>query len=136
MLSVLNITSFTLVLGAMGQLLLLGNAAPHFVTRTMFALFLVPWLTVFTISFCRQAPFGPRKFRHCLTFAMCWYAVMTALVETRYCLLPAEPSRHIQVAIAEALIGLGVAGFVVFIRAWLALRSYETSQVTSSGPPG
>jgi hypothetical protein len=136
MLSFLNIASFTLLLGAMGQMLLLGSPSLHALTRIMFALFLVPWLTIYTISFCRQAPFGPRKFRHCLSFAMCWYAVMTVLVETRYSLLPAEPNKHIQVVIAQALIGLGAAGFVVFIRAWLTLRRYEMSLLGASRPQG
>lgn len=138
MLSVLSIASFTLILGAMGQMLLmppLGSPPSHVLTRVMFALFLVPWLSIFTISFCRQAPFGPR-FRHCLSFAMCWYAVATVLVETRYCLFPAGPSKHVQVVTAQVLIGLGAAGFIVFIRAWLSLRRYETSLLSASRPQG
>jgi hypothetical protein len=128
MLGVLNIASFTLALGAIGQMLLLGMPSSHVLTRIMFALFLVPWLTIFTVSFCRRAPIGPRGFRNCLSFAMCWYVVATVLVETRYRLLPAWPNQHVQVVTAQALIGLGAAGFVVFIRSWLSLRLYEASK--------
>jgi hypothetical protein len=124
---------FYLGAGAIGQTLLLGRSS-HVLTRILFALFLVPWLIVWAISFGRRPPSGPGKFRRCLTLAMCWYAVVTALVETRYCLLPAEPNKHIQVAIAQVLVGLVAAGFVVFIRAWLGLRRYEISLRIASRP--
>jgi hypothetical protein len=136
MLSVLNIASFTLVLGAIGQMLLLKGPSSHDWRRILFVLFLVPWLTVYAISFCGQAFLGPRAFRHCLSFAMCWYAVITLLVESRHWLLRVEPNKHVQVIAAQALVGLGLIGFVVFIRAWLNLRRYETSLVNASRPQG
>lgn len=108
----------------MGQALLFGvfqttsSRTPSFI---IFILLLVPWLTVFTISFCRQPPFGPRLFRHCLVFVMSWYSVMTIIAEGRHYLLPPAPHQGAPVIVPQVLIVLGFGGFVVFIRVWRAL---------------
>jgi hypothetical protein len=60
-------------------------------------------LTVYTISFCRQAPFGPRRFRHCLIFAMCWYSVATTLAEALHFLVQPSPHGHFPTSVARVL---------------------------------
>jgi len=96
---------------------------PQWITAAMA---FVPWLTVFGISFCNAPPFGPRRFRHCLMFAMFWYASVTLTAETLYLLVDSEPSRHLPLSIARALMYVfGAVSSIVFIRACITLRRYE-----------
>jgi hypothetical protein len=85
----------------------------------------LPWLTVFVISFCRQAPFGPRLFRYCLVFAMCWYGATTLLAEALHFFIQVAPPKHLPIAVARVLMYLGAFSFIVFVRACIDLRGYE-----------
>jgi hypothetical protein len=82
---------------------------------------------VFTVSFCRQPPFGARPFRYCLIFSMCWYAVMTVLAETLHLLVQPAAQEHLPNTIARVLTYFGVLSFVIFIRACVMLRRYEAA---------
>jgi len=115
----------------MGQALLFGvfgTIASRTLAFIVFSLFLVPWLTVFAISFCQQAPFGPRPFRHGLAFAMSWYSGMTVIAEVRHHFLPSAPNRGAAVIVSQVLIVFGFGGFVVFIRAWRTLGRILTEK--------
>src|ERR1700722_16264228 len=103
----LNIASWGLWFGAVGQSILYESFFPLLPTWAVFTFVFVPWLTTFTISFCQQPPFGPRSLRHALVFAMCWYAVATVLAEILYLLLhPASPW-PISIVVAHLVICLG-----------------------------
>jgi len=128
MMSRLNIASLGLAIGATGQTALYAVLAPRVPVWMIFGVLIPPWLTVYTISFCRKAPFGPRRFRHCLIFAMCWYAATTVLAEILHVLIQPAPWRHFPTIVARVLTYLGVLSFVVFIRACVLLRRLEMSE--------
>jgi hypothetical protein len=119
----LNITSWGLFIGAVGQLVLYHSIFPRFPSWVMFGAVLLPWLTIFTISFGQNAPLGPRRFRQCLGFAMCWYAVANAIAEILYLLI--QPARNVSAALAHVLAYLGFLSFIVLIRAYMQLHPNE-----------
>jgi hypothetical protein len=92
----------------------------------IFVALLPPWLTVYTVSFCRQAPFGARRFGQCLIFAMGWYAIMTLLAEALHLVIHATPRGHFSVTVARVLTYLGALTFIVLVRACVQLCRYET----------
>jgi hypothetical protein len=106
-----------------------GALVPRLPFWITFAALLPPWLTVYTISFCKQAPFGPRRFRQCLIFAMCWYSIMTVSAETLHLLFHSAPYRHFSTLAARVLTYFGALSFIVFVRACLLLRRYEMTRV-------
>jgi hypothetical protein len=126
MMSRLHIASWGLLLGAVGQSALYSDLVPRLPSWIIFVALLPPWLTVYTISFCKQAPFGPRRFRHCLIFAMCWYAVMTLLAEALHLLFQPAPVEHYPKMLARVLTYAGALTFIVFVRTCSVSRSYET----------
>jgi hypothetical protein len=123
----IHMLSWGLLVGAVGQSLLWGGIFPRAPRWMVFAALLPPWLTVYTISFCRQAPFGPRPFRYCLLFAMCWYALMTATAETLHAFLKPTHDGHVPNTAARILTYLGAVSFVVFIPAFMVLKRYEAA---------
>jgi hypothetical protein len=131
MMSRLHIASWGLLVGAMGQCALYGALAPHLPSWIVFVALLPPWLTVYTISFCRQAPFGPRRFRQCLNFAMFWYTATTVLAETLHLLIRPTPYKHFPNTVARILAYAGALTFIVFVRACTQLRRYETTEMPS-----
>lgn len=81
----------------------------------------LPWLTVYTISFCRVPPFGARPFRNYLLFAICWYAAMTAIAETSLFIF--RPTQvHFPAIAARILAYSGALSFIVLIPAYVSLR--------------
>ena len=131
MMSRLHIASWSLLFGATGQCVLYSDLVPRFPVWFIFLGLLPPWLTVYTISFCRQAPFGPRPFCHCLIFAMCWYAAMTVLAEVFHLLFQPAPVGHFPIMVARSLAYAGALSFIVFVRTCSVLRRYETAQVAA-----
>ena len=131
MMSRLHIASWGLLVGAVGQCALYSALAPHLPSWIIFVVLLPPWLTVYTISFCRQAPFGPRRFRQCLNFAMIWYAAMTVLAETLHLLIRPTPYGHFPNTVARILTYAGALTFIVFVRVCTLLRRYETAEMAS-----
>ena len=122
----LNVASGGLLIGALGQLAFYASLFPRLPTWVVYTPLLIPWLTIFTISFCRQPPFGPRPFRYALVSAMCWYAVATLLAESLYFLLRPAPSGQFSFTLARLLMYLGAFSFIVFVRFCIALRRHET----------
>jgi len=123
----LSIASWGLLIGAMGQSAFYKCVFPPLSGWIVLCALFVPWLTVFAISFCNRPPFGPRPFRWCLIFAMCWYAVMTLLAETLYFVIQPVPHGHFPLIVARVLMyAFGAVSFFVFIRACIVLRRYET----------
>jgi hypothetical protein len=56
MMSRLNVASWTLLAGAIGQSALYSVLFTRLPPWTIFVVLFPPWLIVYTISFCRQAP--------------------------------------------------------------------------------
>jgi len=126
MMNQLSIASWGLFIGAIGQGLFYGNLLPHLSAWIVNGISLLPWLVVFVISFCKVASFGPRPFRYCLVFAMCWYTVVTLLAEALYLVARPAASEHVSIIAARVPTYLGLLSFIVFIRVVFALRRYET----------
>jgi len=125
MMNQLSVASWGLFIGAIGQGILYGYLFPHLPMWIVTGITLLPWLIVFGISFCRVAPFGPRPFRYCLVFAMCWYTVVALLGETLYFLTRPATNKHFSIIPARVPTYLGLLSFIVFVRVVFALRRYE-----------
>jgi hypothetical protein len=132
MMGTLNITSWGLLVGAMGQAFFYKSLFPHLSGWVVVCTLFVPWFTVFAISFCNRPPCGPRPFRRCLIFSMVWYSAMTVLVEVlRFCLKPSDET--IPAIVLRVLMYLfGSASFTVLIRICFILREYETGEMTNA----
>lgn len=122
----LNIASLGLFFGALGQAGLYGNLLPQLPAWAIMAPLFLPWLTVYTISFCKVAPFGPRPFRNCLLFAICWYAVMTVIAEILLFVFHPAPQGHFPVFVARILTYVAALSFIVLIRAYVFLRRSDS----------
>ena len=126
MMNQLSIASWGLFIGAIGQGVFYAYLFPHLPKWIVTGISLLPGLIVFVISFCKVAPFGPRPFRYCLVFAMCWYTGVTLLAETSYLLTHPAASKYFSIIAARVLTYLGLLSFIVFFRVVFALRRYET----------
>jgi hypothetical protein len=122
---ILNIASLGLLFGAVGQSVLWGPSGHH---GWIYVSLLPPWLTIYIVSFCRQAPCGPEAFRRFLMFAISWYSITTFLLEMRY-FLRAERLGNLDVVVAQALIGIGLLSLVVPACVWLKLRRVMQSKL-------
>ena len=130
MLSKVHIASYGLFIGIAGPLILFADLLPRIPVWIIAVVLLPPWLTVYTISFCRQPPCGPRRFRQCLVFAMCWYAGMILIAEALHFLMKPLSRGHFPHTVARLLALLGALTFIVFVRVCVQLRRYE-SETTS-----
>jgi hypothetical protein len=139
MMSKLSIASWGLVFGAIGQAVFyrcLFPSSPDWVgVKILFGLLLLPWLTVFTISYCNRPPFGPRLFRYCLSAAMCWYAFIIMLAEALNLYIQPAPREHLSMTIARVFMYLGTFSFIVFIRTCILLRRNEKEGTPNQHPP-
>ena len=134
--SKLGIASWGLLFGAIGQSVFyrcLFPTSPDW-DKVRLGLLLLPWLTVFIISFCNRPPFGPRPFRYCLSVAMCSYAFINMLAEALNFYVHPGPCEHLSMTIARVLMYLGTFSFIVFIRTCVVLRRYETEGVSDKQP--
>jgi len=129
MMGTIHIAGWGLLLGAIGQSLLFASLSHNPPSKIIYVLLLIPWLTVYTISFCRRPPCGPRRFRHVLTVAMCWYVVATLLAETLCFIFHPVPHWDHMLVVARVLMYLSALSFVVFLRACIALRRLEAPEV-------
>jgi len=111
-------------IGAAGQGVFFAALFPRCPRWVAFSLLLLPWLTIYTISFCRRPPCGPRIFRLVLVAAMCWYAAATLLAESLNLLVHASSWGH-SLVIARVLMYFGDFSFVVFLRFCARLRGIE-----------
>ena len=126
MLGTLNITSYGLLVGAFGQLSFFERLFPRVPDYLFLSVLFLPWLTVYTISFCKQAPLGLRPFRYCLLFVMCLYAAVTITAEALYFFSHPISNEHFSITTARVLMYFGLLTFIVFIRACIILRRLET----------
>jgi len=132
MMSRLHVASFGLVIGSIGQWALYSDWMPRIPSWIIFLGLLPPWFVIYAISFCRQAPCGPRTFRHLLTFAMSWYAVITLTAEVHLLLFQPAPAGHFSNTWAAALMWAGALSYIVFGRTYAALRQFENAETSSS----
>jgi hypothetical protein len=122
----LNITSMGLLIGGMGQLFFCSHNLPRFPIWIFLALLFVPWFTVFSISFCKGPPCGPRPFRRFLIFAMISYLAACVFVEGLNFFIRPPPGGHLSIiAIRIVIYFFGAASFTVLIRACRVLRAIE-----------
>lgn len=139
----LNISSLALLAGAVG----LGwfyyrfpLHMPHWFV--LFVLFL-PWLIVFTISFCKAAPFGPRAYRRTLVGVMCGYLSLAVGAEIGQQIWRLPSHGCITLTAARCLMFFGCLSFIPFMLAIRSIRKVEkegspnqASDATSEPAPG
>lgn len=122
----LNISSYALLIGALGLQWFYLRFPFHLPHWLILGVLFIPWLTVYTISFCNGTPFGPRPYRWCLLVAMGWYALLTVMAEVGQRLVQLPPDGHIPITAARCLMYLGLLSFIPFIHAYKRLLKYET----------
>jgi hypothetical protein len=122
----LNIASWALLVGAMGQLAFYAPLFPFLPPWVVWVPLVPPWLAIYTISFCRQPPCGPRTFRYALVIAMCWYAAATLLAESLHLLVHSASWGQFSFTAARLLMYLAALSFIEFVRFCAALRRYKT----------
>ena len=128
----INIASWVLGLGAVGQTLMLGNTVKQVPSWLVILPLLGPWLLIYVISLCRVAPCGRRRFAQLLKVAMVWYAADSIVCELVWCLVPSARS-HIYSAVIPHLLTYGCAiSFIVFLRAVRPAREYLDQQPESA----
>ena len=121
----LNVPSFALLIGSMGQMALLAPIFPHWPPKFVWAFLLPPWLIIYTITFCRQPPFGPRGFRRALSLAMYWYGIATMTAEVLHCALRPAPWGAFSPLPARILMYSGATTFFLYARYCLFLWRLE-----------
>jgi hypothetical protein len=127
MMNTLGIASLGFLIGAMGQWAFYYRIFPRLPDWLVMVALFIPWVTVYTISFCNRAPFGPRPFRHCLIFAMSWYAAMTLLAEALHFFIHPAPRGHFSLIAGRVLMYVpGAISITVFVRACISLHRFET----------
>lgn len=124
---IINIASCGLWLGAVGQSVYFLDLFPRTPKWVIEILLLLPWLTVYTISFCRVPPCGPRPFRYALVFAMCWYAIATLLAEILNFMSYPHQMNIFQPP-WRVMMYLGALSFVVFVRFCITTSRYEKEE--------
>ena len=128
----INIAGWALLIGAMGQALMLGGFIKTIPFWLIFVPLLGPWLLVYVISFCRVAPCGPRRFARLLTIAMTWYSTDTLVCESVWLFVPASHSHIYPAAIPHALSYGSAVSFIVLLRAVRDARKYATDHPESA----
>jgi hypothetical protein len=123
----INIAGWGLLFGAGGQALFLVYLFPNLPGKILFAVLLIPWLAVYTISFCRVAPCGPRAFRRILIFAMGWYTAATLLAEILCFIRRPVPHGPYSLIVPRVLMYFGALTFIVFVRVCITLCRLEAS---------
>ena len=121
----INISSFALLVGAIGLGWFYKRFPLHLPYWLILAILLLPWVTTFAISFCNAAPFGPRTYRRTLIGVMCWYLLLAvgAEIGQQTWQLPADGSIT-QVA-ARCLVWFGSLSFIAFALAIRNIRKIE-----------
>lgn len=124
MLSRLNVASLGLLVGAVGQAVLYSNLSSRIPRWAILVPLYIPWLTVYAISFCRQPPCGPRRFRDCLIFAMSWYVAMAFAAEVLTDVLHPVLRDRLSLTLGRMLMCAGALTFIVLIRACHQINRY------------
>jgi hypothetical protein len=126
-LGMINISSFGLWVGSVGQALLLTSSFPAVPLWVVYIPLLGPWILVFVLSFCQVAPCGPRRFYQILMAAMCWYVFNTLVAELAHLPRGAVEPPNYPIGVPHLIILAGAISFVVLIRAVIQIRRYELS---------
>jgi hypothetical protein len=121
----INVASWVLLLGAVGQALLLGHLMDRVPHWLIFVPLYGPWLLAYVISFCRVAPCGPGRFAQLLIFAMAWYSFDAIACELVWLLVPASHSQIYSAVIPHALCWGSAFSFIVLIRGVRDAREYR-----------
>src|SRR5262249_10557977 len=123
----LSVASWGLFIGGLGLSLAYGSLIPALPHWIGVGLSIPPWLVIFSISFCNVPPFGPRVFRRCLLFALCWYAAAAILAEA-VSLGRSGASAESHLIAAWAMVCFGTLSFVPIARAYRALSMIEEAE--------
>ena len=123
----INVASWALLLGAVGQALLLGHLmerVPHWlIDAPLFG----PWLLLYVVSFCRVAPCGPGRFAQILIAGMAWYSFNSFVCELIWLFVPASRSQMYSAVIPHVLCWGSTFSFIVLIRGVRNAREYQTN---------
>jgi hypothetical protein len=128
----INIAGWTLLFGAIGQALLLGNTMDRVPHWLMWVPLFGPWLLVYVISFCRVAPCGPGRFAQLLIVSMAWYSLDTLACELVWLLVPAGRSHMYSAVVPHALCYGSALSFIVLIGAVRHARNYQANNSVTS----
>jgi hypothetical protein len=128
----INIAGWALLVGAVGQALLLGHSTDRIPTWLIIMPLLGPWLVVYVISFCRVAPCGPGRFAQILVIAMAWYSFDTFVCELVWLLIPSGRSHVYGAAVPHVLSYGGAVSFIVLIRAVRDVRNLQANPTAES----
>ncbi len=133
----LNLASWGLLVGVTGQLFFFNTLFPHVPKWIVIGVVYIPFLIIYTISFCKGMPCGPRQFRKLLLFAMGYYVFITILAEVLNIFFHPAPKDHFSIVqthrafiFARVPMYLAMLTFIVFIRACKTLRSIEAKSET------
>lgn len=137
MLGKLHLSGLSLLPGAMGLYWFYGRLFPSVPKWIVWAVLLLPWLTIHIITFFNQPPFGPRPFRRCLLAVAGAYASLVAIAEAIQFVHPLPPDGGITLTHARVLMAIGCLCFIPFARAYRILRdpgsTTEESRPTAGG---
>jgi len=121
----INVAGWGLMFGAVGQAVLLHTRFSKVPFWMFYVPLFTPWLLVYTISFCRVAPCGPRRFAQILMLSMVWYSINTLLSELSWLFVRTAPSPVFLVVLPHALIAIGACSFFVLVPAVRMAREHE-----------
>jgi hypothetical protein len=126
--STINLASHGLWIGAIGQFWFYHRPLSDFPQELVWSFLLLPWFTVFAISFFKRPPIGRRSFRLCLVSVMVWYTLVTLIAEVIQYFLHLPADGHFPIVAARILMYFGFLSFVVFIPFCVAVRKYEVQK--------
>jgi len=89
-------------------------------------LVLPPWLLIYTVSFFKTPPVGPRRFRRILTLAMCWYAGALLLVEILRTLPWISHEQGLPIGWARLVAYGAIVTYIAFIWSCIEIKRYES----------
>lgn len=120
MLGLLNISSFCLAVGAIGQYWF-RRLLPDIPSWIILSVICLPWIIAFAATFTKQSPLSNRGLRACLLIVMCWYLGITVAAEVMNHFKPLPPDGHFSITTARILMYAGLLGFIPFARACIHL---------------
>ena len=122
---VINLSSLALLVGAFGLNWFYTRFPLHLPHWLIQAILFLPWLAVFTISFCNAAPFGPRTYRRTLAGVMCWYFLLAVGTEIGQQIWHLSPDGCVPLIAARCLVLFGFLSFIPFTLAIRLLRKID-----------
>ena len=121
---------FCLMLGCLGQAAFASPVLkPHLGSWFGGVIVILPWLIVYTVTFLNQPFLSPCAFRHCLLFAMCWFAALTIVAEVLChlgCMPPGSPAYAFTAS--RILMHVGWLSLVPLVRVYFATLHHESTR--------